>query len=233
MNAIMKILEKIKVAAVCVVAMLWLAACENGDVVDFGFDGSFSGTLKDESGNVVAGNITSNSLVIRALGEGDQVSTDMRVNGDGTYQNTKLYPKPYKIWVAGPVTMATDTLFADFSKEKRVIEDLVVIPYLRISLPGVVGAPTESGVDISFDITGNDGNVTSKRELYCSTNPYPDASTGSGPFYNTIKVSLPADNGTVNVTGLAPKTKYFIRVGAQAVGASGFNYSEQIVITTP
>jgi hypothetical protein len=228
----MNISGKIKVCAFYLSMILWATSCENGDVTDFGFDGSFSGTLKDESGKVVPGNITTSNLVVKALGEGDQVTTDMRVNGDGTYQNTKLYPKKYKIWVSGPVTLVTDTMVVDFAKEKSVKQDLVVTPFVSISAP-VASSPASTSVDISYSITPDVGKVVSKRELYCSTNPYPDASTGSGPFYKTVKVTLASDEGSATVSGLTPQTKYFIRVGAQATGASGFNYSEQIEIVTP
>lgn len=228
----MKISGKFKIAIFCLTMLLGVASCEPDDIVDFGFDGSFSGTLKDQNGNIVPGDITSGSLVVRALGDGDQVSTDMRVKGDGTFQNTKLYPKMYKIWIAGPVTLVTDTLFIDFSKEKSAMKDLVVTPFVTISQPVVAGNPTSTSVDIDYDITGNDGKTISKRELYCSTNPYPNTSTGSGPFYETKKVTLNTDEGNISVADLKPQTKYFIRIGAQAAGASGFNFSEQIVITT-
>lgn len=232
MKMIMNILGKIKVCSFYLLVVLWATSCESGDVTDFGFDGSFSGTLKDENGNIVPGNITSSSLVVKALGEHDQVTTDMRVKGDGTYQNTKLYPQKYKIWVSGPVTLETDTLMIDFAKEKSVKQDLIVTPFVSIGAP-VAGSLTSTEVDVSYVMTPNDGKVVSKRELYCSTNPYPDGSTGSGPFLETVKVSLAANEGSTTVTGLKPGTKYFIRIGAQATGANGFNYSEQIIITTP
>ncbi|MEX2232910.1 MAG: hypothetical protein WD824_12165 [Cyclobacteriaceae bacterium] len=228
----MKILDKIKVLILCLIMFIGVTSCDDETIVDFGFDGAISGTVKDQNDNVVAGSITNTNLVVKALGEGDQVSTDMRVKGDGTYQHTKLYPKEYKIWIAGPVSMTTDTLLIDFSKEKVVQNDLIVVPFISISQPVVAGSPTASTVDISYDLTPNDGKVVSKRELYCSTNPFPDASTGSGPFYHSKNVSLGTNAGNASVTGLTSNTKYYIRIGAQATGASGFNYSEQIVITT-
>ena len=211
--------------------LIALSGCDE-TITDFGNGGAISGTLQDESGNVVPGNITSSVLVVKALGEGDQVTTDIRVKGDGTFQHTKLFPKTYQVWVSGPVSLVTDTLRIDFSKEKSVEKDLVVIPFISISKP-VAGTTASTSVDVNFDMTANQGKTISKREIYVSTNPYPDASTGSGPFYHTKQATLSADQGAVTITGLMPQTKYFIRVGAQATGANGFNYSEQIVITTP
>lgn len=229
----MKILTNIKVFCLGLTLLVWASGCQNEAIVDFGFDGSFTGTVVDQNGNVVAGNITNNNLVVRALGERDQVSTDMRVDGDGTFGNTKLYPKKYKIWISGPVTMLTDTMVIDFAKEKIVMRDLEVVPFLSVAPPELLGSPSSSSVEIRYNITGNEGKVSQKRELYLSTNPYPDASTGSGPFFHSKVVALPTDAGTVSVEGLTAKTKYFVRIGAQAAGATGINYSEQIIINTP
>ena len=229
----MKIVRKIYPHLGCIVLMCALVACGDHNVTEFGFDGSFAGTLKDETGNIVPGDITSGALVVKALGEGDAVSTDMRVKGDGTYQNTKLYPKKYKVWVTGPITLVTDTLIVDFAKQKHVNQDLVVSPFITIGKPSVAGNPSATSADVTFQMTPGDGKGVSKRELYCSTNPFPNASTGSGAFYDTKKVTLNANSGTATIADLAPHTKYYIRVGAQATGANGYNYSEQIEIETP
>ena len=228
----MKILEKNKVLICCLILVIGVTACDE-NIVDFGFDGAISGTVQDESGNIVPGNITSNTLIVRAIGEGDGVSTDMRVKGDGSFQHTKLYPKTYKVWIEGPVTLVTDTLMINFAQEKNVVKDLIVTPFISINEPAVVGSPASTSVDLSYSMAANGGKTVGKREVYVSTVPYPHASTGSGPFYDTKKVTLPSNEGQVSVTGLTPQTKYFIRIGAEASGANGFNYSEQIVITTP
>jgi hypothetical protein len=229
----MKTLQIIKNGIWVAMLIVGVLACKDEDIVDFGFDGSIAGTLKDPQGNVVPGSITSANFVVRALGQGDQVTTDMRIKGDGTFANTKLYPKPYKVWVAGPVSLVTDTMVIDFSKQRAVVQDIVVKPFVRIDRPEVVANQTGTSVDIDYEMIPDDGKTVDRREVYFSTNPYPDTNTGSGPYYHTVKVTLPSDNGNISVTGLTSKTKYYVRIGAQAVGASGFNYSEQIVITTP
>lgn len=228
----MKALQILKNAICCVALFLATTACDNDAIVDFGFDGAISGTLKDENGNVVPGSITNTGILVRALGTGDQVTMDMRIDGDGTFQNTKLYPKQYKIWVAGPLSLVDDTLVVDFSKERSVVRDILVRPFVSISQPVVSGTPTSTTVDVDYSLAPNEGKTVAKRELYCSTNPFPDANTGSGPFYKTVVVALGTNAGKANITGLQPNTKYFIRIGAQANGTSAFNYSEQIVIKT-
>lgn len=199
---------------------------------DFGNNCAISGSLKDQSGNVVAGDITSTNLSVKALGEGDIVTTDMSVSGDGTFQNTKLFGKKYRIWVTGPITMIDDTLDVDFSVNSVIVQDFTVKPFLTFNKPVIIGSPTATTVDVSYEIVENSGKVVSKREVYCSTVPFPNASTGSGPSYSTNKVTLVTNSGNVSITGLLTNTKYYIRIGAQATGATGFNYSEQIEITT-
>ena len=211
--------------------LLWLAGCQR-EVTDFGFDGAISGIVKDQSGNPVSGDITSSTLVVNALGEGDASRIEMRVNGDGSFRNSKLFPKSYKIWVSGPVTMQDDTLRVDLSKERTFTKDLVVIPYLDLKKPTLVGAPTSSALTVSYDISGNQGKVPAVRELYVSTNPYATGSTGSGPTYTTQKITLPANKGEVMVSGLKSKTKYYVRLGALATGIKTYNLSDQIMVET-
>ncbi|HPE74672.1 MAG TPA: DUF3823 domain-containing protein [Draconibacterium sp.] len=228
----MKILRNIKHIVLGLSILVLWTGC-NEDVTDFGFDGAISGVLKDAAGNIVAGDITSNTIVIKALTEGDIVTTDIRVNGDGTYQNTKLYPKPTKIWITGPVTMTGDTLRVDFSENSVVGHDFVVTPFITVKPPVLSGSASANSITVNYEMMPNNGKVPNLREIYCSTNPYPNASTGSGPQYMTVKVSIPDNSGSKTISGLTSKTKYFIRVGARATGSSVLNYSEQIEVTTP
>lgn len=225
----MKALQKIRYIALCLLLCL-AAGCKN-TITDFGFDGEISGVLKDPDGTPLSGDITSNSLIVRLKGEKDVVTTDVRINGDGSFSNTKLYPQQYKMWLVGPVFWNQDTLSVDLGSGKRVMQDLLATPFLTMDVP-VAGDITASSVEISYRISGNEGKTVSVRELYCSTNPYPTTSTGSGPFFETKKITLSDDSGKVTVPGLASKTKYYIRTGAQAAGSNLYNLSNQIVVTT-
>ncbi len=228
----MKIAANIKSLIFCSILLLLVSGCEK-EITDFGNDASISGKVVDQSGNIVAGDITSTALIVKAIGDGDITSTDMRVHGDGTYENKRLFPKKYKIWISGSVTPVTDTFIVDFGSKKSVNQDFTVIPFLTVKPPVVVGSPSSTEVTVSYEITGNGGKTVNKREVYCSNNPYPNASTGDGPFYTTVTVPMDTDNGNVTINGLTSKTKYYLRVGAQASGASAYNYSDQITLTTP
>jgi hypothetical protein len=188
--------------------------------------------MQDDAGNIVAGDITSTGFLVRALGAGDVVSTDMIVKGDGSFGNNKLYAKPYKIWISGPVTTTEDTLVVDLAQNRNITHNFTVVPFISINKPEVAGNLAETSVDINYAMMAADGKTISKRELYCATFPYPNAIIGSAASYSTVKVTLNDDSGTVTISGLVTKTKYFIRIGALAAGSNSYNYSDEIEITT-
>ena len=204
----------------------------NEAITDFGFDGGISGKIVDQAGNIVAGDITSGGFVVRALGENDEITMDMRVKGDGTYSNIKLYPKKYTVTIEGPV-FPVNGVEVDLSGGKQAEQNFTVTPFLTIATPTVSGTPTSSEIRINYSIVGNNGKTAGTREVYCSNVPYPNASTGSGPYYITKKVTLSTNSGVATISGLTAGTKYFIRVGSKAGGASAFNYSDQLIVTTP
>lgn len=206
-------------------------AC-NEPITDFGFDGGIYGKVVDQNGNIVPGDIASGGFMIRALGEGDEVSMDMRVKGDGTFANLKLYPKKYTVRVEGPV-FPVEEVAIDLTGGQQVEHNFTVTPFLTIATPTLNGAATATEIKINYSIVGNEGKTAGTKEVYCSTVPYPNASTGSGPAYETKKVTLGTTSGIASITGLTSGKKYFIRVGSKATGASAFNYSDQLVVTTP
>src|SRR5665648_565847 len=150
----MKILDKIKSLIFCWIILLLITSCDR-IITDFGFDGAISGRVIDQAGNIVPGDITSTNLSVKALGDGDQVTMDMRVKGDGTYQNTKLFPKKYRIYVTGPVTPVADTLRVDFTVDQVIVNDFVVIPFITIDKPAIVGSAAATSVNVSYTMTGN------------------------------------------------------------------------------
>lgn len=211
--------------------MMMVTAC-NEPITEFGFDGSLSGKIVDQSGNIVAGDITSGGFVVEALGEFDQVAMVLRVKGDGTFANNKLYPQKYTVTVKGPV-ITIPSVSIDLTGNKTVVQDFVLTPFLTISAPTLNGSTTSTEIKVNYNIVENDSYIASTRQLYCSVIPYPNASTGSGVGYVTKTVTLSAKQGIATVTGLTAGTKYFIRVGAKATGATAFNYSDQLIVTTP
>lgn len=204
------------------------------EVTEFGFTGSIKGILKDENGTLLYSDLNSNNIVVKLLGDGDKQTIDIRVEGDGTYQNTKMYPKFHKIWVEGPIVM-TDTLAVDFSTESNQVKDFTVTPFIS---PKVInGTVSGTTISVEYSVIANAGNTINKKEIYCSTVPYPTAAMGSRTnVYFTKTVALPSDlSGKVTISDplIVSGTKYYIRIGALANVGVLMNYSNQIEIVIP
>lgn len=215
------------------IAIMTMAGC-NDPIYDFGYDGRISGKIIDSNNNIVSGDIKIANFAVNALGELDDVSMVMRIKGDGTYENNRLYPQLYKVWLVGPfVGGKTDTILVDLTGVKDVIEDFQVTPFLSIPAPEISGSPTSTKITVNYTISGNAGNKPNLREIYCSTVSWPTRTTGTGAGYFTKMVTVSEAQGTVTISDLSPGTKYYIRVGARAAGQNLFNHSEQIVATTP
>ncbi len=208
------------------------AGCSE-DVTDFGLTGQVSGTVKDEAGVIVAGDAATNVVVVNALGEGDKTAMLIRVKADGTYQNTKLFPKKYKLWLSGPVTsIGFDTIRVDFGAQSVYKQDMTANPYVYATVKA--SNVTSTSVTFDYTITSDGVHGIKSREIYCSNVPSPTTSLGAGAFYDTKKKSLTANTGSITYTDLTPGTKYFVRIGALAsTGTTIWNYSEQIVVDTP
>jgi hypothetical protein len=225
-------MKKINYIIPAFLCLLIIGSACNEPITEFGFDGGIYGKIVDQSGNIVAGDITSGGFIVNALGEEDEVAMIMRVKGDGTFANLKLFPKKYTVRVEGPV-FPIDEVAIDLTGNQQVEHNFTVTPFLTIAPPTLNGTPTATEIKVNYSITENNGKTASTREVYCSNIPYPNASTGSGPYYSTVKVTLSANSGVATITGLQTGTRYFIRVGAKANGASAFNYSDQLIVTTP
>lgn len=225
-------MKRININRYLIILLTMIVTACNEPITEFGFEGSLSGKIVDQAGNIVAGDITSVGFVVEALGENDQVAMVLRIKGDGTFANHKLYPQVYTVTVKGPV-MDVPPVTVDLTGNKSVVQDFVVTPLVTVATPTLNGSAASTEIKIDYNIIENGGSIASTRQLYCSTIPYPNASTGSGPYYVTKTVTLSEKQGTATVTGLTAGTKYFIRVGAKATGATAFNYSDQLIVTTP
>jgi hypothetical protein len=228
----MEMMNKIKYLSFVALALIFVAGCDK-PITEFGFDGSISGTIKDAAGNIVPGDITTSNFIVRVLADGDISTIDMRVKGDGTFMNDKLYPVNSKVWISGPVVpAATDTVMLDLSGGQQVVHDFVVTPVFSIATPVISGTPTATTASFTYNITANSSKTPSAREIYCSTIPYPNTSTGSGPYYSTVKKTMTTNSGTVDLTGLKASTLYYVRIGVRS-STTQFNFSDQITFTTP
>ncbi len=229
----MKKVNTIKKYAFLLLATAFLASVSGCDseIYDFGYDGQISGTITDQQGNIVSGDITVADLTVIALGEEDIEPIRMRVKGDGTYGNHKMYPQSYEVWIEGPVD-APSPVMVDLSGN-AVEHNITVTPWLTMHTPELVGSPSSDEVTVSYNITENNGHEAEERLVYVSTGQYPSRSTGSGISWHTRQASMDENEGTVTVDNLEPDTRYFIRIAARAEGTNLWNLSDQIETATP
>ena len=221
MNA-MNIKKALMPIAILLCLIILVAGCTD-EVTDFGFNGAVTGRILDQNGNIVAGDVTANNLLVYLLGEQDTEPLTVRVLGDGTYTNTHLYPQKYTLSVRGavmPVEDATVDLTGDM-----VVKDFTVIPLLTLAAPNINASG--GAVTVGYNIAENAGNVAETRVVYVSTVPYPGPSTGSGAYWTTLNESVDQNQGDVTITGLESGKKYHVRIAARAEGSTYWNFSEQ------
>ena len=220
------------------VFILGLKQCQE-PITDFGYDATLKGTVQNQSGDLISGDITSSATDIRALGEEDVAPMIMRLKGDGTYQNTKLYPQVYYVWLTGPfIESPTEEVEINLRDNQEVTHDFVVTPFINCMTPVLAGPPA-STISVDFSVSGNGGHFPEFVRVLCSTVNYPSVTTGSGAGYTTLTSEVPNEtesgdmSGTVEFSDLESGQRYFIRIAARADGASAYNYSDQIRVDIP
>lgn len=220
-------MKNIKLALLLFTSLLMIK-CEFTET-DFGHDSALKGTVKDKSGTPLYADINSNTLVVKLLGENDKQAIEIRVNGEGNYQNTKLFPKKHEVWLEGPI-LSSEKVIVDFTSNPDQVIDFTVTPLISAKLNTATGSGTS--INIDFVLTSNSGNTIKKKEVYCSTVKFPTAATGSRTnVYFTKTVALPSNSGTLKIDGLTAGVKYYVRIGAQDNNAAIMNYSNQIEVS--
>lgn len=229
----MKRINFMRYFSIIIIALLISLTSCNESIYDFGFDGQLTGMVIDGNGNPVSGDVKLATYAVKALGDLDMVPMVLRIKGDGSYANTKLYPQSYEVSLEGPfIESPTDPVTIDLTGGRAVSHDFQVTPFLAIATPGIAGNPTSTSVTVNYSITPNGGNTPDLREVYVSTVSWPTRTTGNGAGYRTETIAVTDNQGAAEVSGLEPGKTYFVRVGARAEGQDLFNHSEQISFTT-
>jgi hypothetical protein len=217
--------------AFLVAGLISLNGCTD-PIWDFGYDGQLSGTILDNSGNIVSGR-HHQEFMVTVLNENEITPLQLRIKSDGTYANSKLFPQSYDVILQGPfIGTPLDPVLIDLTGGKSVVKDFVVTPWITVNPPTISGSPTSTTVQVNYSVTGNGGKTPNLIEIYCSTVSWPSRVTGSGRFFHTRLVAVTGNQGTATIDGLQPGTDYFLRVGARAAGETIFNHGEQISFTT-
>ena len=212
---------------------LIIVSCDDS-ITDFGYTGSVTGMVMDPNNDIVSGDNQNVNLIVFVLGEGEDIPLEIRVQGDGSFANTHLYPQEYSIWLEGPIVESPTNQSTIDLTGGTVTHNFNVTPLISLSTPSLSGSPTSNSVTIDYALTAANNNIEiADRVVYVSTVSYPSQSTGSGAIWETHTTTLPDDNGSIEVTGLTSDTRYFVRTAARAEGTTRWNHSDQIEINTP
>ncbi len=231
-------LKPIPMLVLAVTCMVAFSGCSE-QVTDFGFDGQLRGMVVDQNGNPVSGDIANTALTVFALGDGEQLPTEIRVQADGSYANLHLYPQAYTVWIEGPV-VAPGEQRLDLTGD-LVEHNITVTPFLTISQPGNA---TISGdqLSVGYEITESAGHVAEERVVLVSTVAKVGVNTGNGPRWQTRELTLDSNSGTATVTldsdllDMAQERgggNLHIRVAARSDKASAWNLSIPVTISAP
>lgn len=233
MNA--KTIKTIPLLLLMAVYICFLSSCTE-EVKDFGFDGSISGMILDQSGNPVSGDASNSAMTVFLLGEEDRVPLEVRVIGDGSYTNTHLYPQSYSVWIEGPVD-APGQQTVDLTGS-AVQHNITVTPFMAINEPS---ASISGGqVTVNYQITPGTGHAAADRVALVSTVAKVGVNTGNGPRWQTRTVSLDSNSGTASIaldTDLLDMSaergggKLHVRIAAKSDQSSNWNYSVPVELS--
>jgi len=207
-------------------------------ITDYGFNGQISGQILDPNGDPVSGDNTTASFTVFALGEEDIEPMQMRVQGDGSFANTHLFPQSYTVWVEGPVDAPGEQV-VDLTGNP-IEHNITVTPYLTIPIP-TNPSISDSELSVNYEISENADYIAEERLIFVSTVSNPSATTGSGPYWKTRQLTLDDNSGSVSITldselledAANASGNLYIRVAARAGGTSDWNHSDQLSVDAP
>jgi len=153
---------------------------------------------------------------------------------DGTFHNSRVFPGGYTYTAQGPFTLVNpepQSLRIDQDTEVEI----KVVPHMRLGLPEVQVNGTTLTVKLKYE------NVTSQKlmqlALVWSRYPHPNISTSEDSetqLENVEAENLTTGERVYTITGLSPKTKYYLRGGARTANPGNYyNYSSQVEVQTP
>lgn len=153
---------------------------------------------------------------------------------DGTFINSKVFPGSYTYTAQGPFKLlSTDPQPLRIDQDAEL--EIKVVPHVRLAAPEVQLNGTTATVKVKFEKVTEQKLV--QMALVWSKFPHPNISTsGSGAIKleNVEAENLTTGERVYTITGLAPKTKYYLRSGARTANPGNYyNYSSQVELQTP
>ncbi|MGV3640804.1 MAG: hypothetical protein ACO1NZ_09815 [Adhaeribacter sp.] len=221
------------ISTLCLSLVLLLSSCDIDNFEDPQL--TLSGRIVDSQTNklVESGGINAGTVV--RLYEGN--STQPLVYNtlpDGTFLNSRVFPGAYTYTAQGPFTpVNTDPQSLRIDQDAELV--IKVVPHVRLPQPEVQVNGTTLTVKLKYE------KVTQQKlvqlALMWSKFPHPNISTsasGTIKLENVETENLTTGERVYTITGLAPKTKYYLRTGARTTNPGNYyNYSSQLELQTP
>jgi hypothetical protein len=159
---------------------------------------------------------------------------DFWVKQDGSFENRSAFAGKYRITAEGAFA-AFEPIETDISGTTEL--DIRVTPHLRLSVDAVAGTGGEVTLSTQLSRSANAPKIRTI-SFMCGKTPYVDKNTFAKK--SDVDVNSVSDNEIVSktysatLTGLAPNTTYYVRVGALADNAgSHYNYSKILEVKLP
>ncbi|MGV3502869.1 MAG: hypothetical protein ACO1O1_04130 [Adhaeribacter sp.] len=181
-----------------------------------------------ESGGINAG------TVVRLFEGNSTQPLVYNTRPDGTFLNTRVFPGSYTYTAQGPFKLlSTEPQSLKIDQDAEL--EIKVIPHVRLAQPEVQINGTTLTVKLKYE------KVTEQKlvqlALMWDRFPHPNISTSDN---NEIRLeNVEAENLTTGervytITGLKPKSKYYLRGGARTANPGNYyNYSSQVEVQTP
>jgi hypothetical protein len=201
-------------------------------------DATLTGRLLDSETNEAMPTQTPNGARIRIYefykNEWSLQPYDFWVKQDGSFENKSVFAGKYKITAEGAFA-AFDPIETDISGTKNL--DVKVTPYLRLSIHATPGAGGEVTLSTQVSRSANAPKIRTIT-FVCAKTPYADKNTfvkKSDIDVNSVDDDeIVSKTYSVTLTGLAPNTTYYARVGAFADNpGSHYNYSQIVEVKLP
>ncbi len=217
-----------------IIIMLAVAGCEidNYEAPQYKLSGKI---FDSETGSLIESGGINAGTVVKLYENNSTQPLIYNTLPDGTFTNSKVFPGNYAYVAEGPFKMVDQgqpTVIIDGNSQL----DIQVIPHLRLDISLTGSDATTATVNVSYEKLAAELKLTNLAVVwskYRNPNNF-TFSGGSIAEENVESQNLTSGEKIFTITGLQPKTTYYIRASGRTNNAGNFyNYSTQIELQTP